>query len=324
MLLKTQQSFVDIVPELNDVEEYIEEMFNSHMGSMSFARSLYLGEKGKKLRPALFLTGARMHMKDLQPVIPIAVSMELIHTATLVHDDVIDNARRRRNRDTINISWGEKMAVLLGDYLFARAFTLLTSYAGMEIIDLMANVVEEISVGEIQQQIEAFNADLSEEEYLEKIKQKTAIFIASCCLAGCLTAEAPTGLKSACYNYGLNLGMAFQIIDDTLDFNGSKKTTGKDSCSDIRNGIITLPLIHTLRYSSRKDDIYSAIKGRGLDESVINFIVDEVRAAGGLDYSVGVAESYIDKAISYLEDVSSQNVARDFSVISQLVLQRAF
>jgi heptaprenyl diphosphate synthase len=321
--LKTRHDLREIVPELEYVDKFILEMFQSRSDNIGSLNS-FLGQmKGKKFRSALFLTCARMHQgRDLQSLIPIAASLELIHTATLLHDDVLDEARLRRSRPTANTLWGNQVAVLLGDYLFSRAFTLLTSFGNLEIIDLMVNTMEEMSVGEIQQQLEVSNPDLTEEEYLERIKQKTAVFMASCCLAGCLICEASREIKSSVYNYGLKLGMVYQIIDDVLDFSGKEKNIGKDTCSDLKNGIITLPLIHTLKLSPGKDDISSWIKEQKLGESEILIIKNEIKLQGGIEYSIKIAERYMNEALTYLEAIPSEDVQNSLEAISQLVLRK--
>jgi len=218
--------------------------------------------------------------------------------------------------------WGNQVAVLLGDYLFSKALTLLTTFGNLEIIDLMVNVIEEMSVGEIQQQLEVSNPDLTEEEYLERIKQKTAVFMASCCLAGCLTSETCIETKSSLYKYGLKLGIAYQIIDDVLDFFGKEKNTGKDICSDLKNGVLTLPLIHTLRLSPLKDDISSWIKEQKLGESEILIIKNEIKLQGGIEYSIKTVERYINEALTYLEAIPLEDVKNSLEAISQLVLRK--
>lgn len=321
--MKTKQDLREIVPELEYVDKFIIDMFQSRSDHIENLNS-FLGQmKGKKFRPALFLTSARMHAgRDLPSLIPLAASLELVHTATLLHDDVLDNAQLRRSRPTVNTLWGNQVAVLLGDYLFSRAFTLLTSFGSLEIIELMVNVIEEMSVGEIQQQLEASNPHVTEEEYLERIRQKTAVFMASCCLAGCLTSETSMEIKSSVYKYGLKLGMAYQIIDDVLDYSGQEKNTGKDTCSDLKNGIITLPLIHTLKLSPGKDDISSWIKEQKLGESEILIIKNEIKLQGGIEYSIKIAERYMNEALTYLEAIPSEDVQNSLEAISQLVLRK--
>ncbi|RJX26489.1 MAG: polyprenyl synthetase family protein [Dethiobacter sp.] len=322
--MKTQQDLWEIVPELAEVEKNMEEILFSHADLLPPMDSFLLEKKGKRLRPALFLASARVHRSNLQNLIPLAVSLELIHTATLIHDDVVDNAPMRRNMPTINSSQGDKTAILLGDYFLARAFTILTAFGRLQIVDLMANVIEEMSMGELQQQKDAFNTNLTENDYLEKIKQKTALFIASCCLAGYLTSGTTAEIESAFYNYGLNLGMAFQIIDDVLDFYGKDKNTGKEKFSDIKNGIITLPVIHTLQLSPRKEELYRCLNREKLNEAEILLILNEIKSQQGLQYSIKTAKNYIARALSCLKKIPSEEAVENLKAMARFVLARAY
>jgi len=322
--LQTQQGLSEIVPELVQVNDEIESILQkgvkNHLGS---SQPFFIDKRGKKLRPALFLSSAKIHWQELTELIPLAASLELIHLATLVHDDVVDNATLRRNMPTVNATKGNKIAVLMGDYFFSKAFSLLTTVGNMEIINLLSRVVEEMSLGEIQQQIDAFNADLTEEEYLQRIRQKTAQFMASCCLAGCLTSEAPEDLKVTLYNYGLNLGMAFQIVDDVMDFKSDEFQTGKNNYSDLRNGVITLPLIYVLRTSPKSGLLRKSIQDKGPKTIEIERLLEEVEIDKGLAYALNVADQHIEKAGFFAGQVPSKPVMETFQAITHLIFNRA-
>ncbi|MDO9534759.1 MAG: polyprenyl synthetase family protein [Bacillota bacterium] len=321
--MKTKDALLDIVPELEQIDEFIIKIIKQNPQKFALVNSTLIKMKGKKLRPALFLISARLHWNNLENLIPIAASLELIHTATLMHDDVLDNANLRRGVPTLNSIWGNHMSVLIGDYIFSKAFTILTANGSLEIIDLIANVVEKTSAGEIGQQLDSFNTEITEEEYLERIELKTAVFMASCCLAGCLTSDAAEELKKTFFQFGLNLGMAFQIIDDVLDFSIEKKSSiGKDICSDLKNGVITLPLIHTLQLSKRKNEIISWINDRKLGEDELLSTLQEIKLKGGLSYSLKLAEDYISKAFKCLERIPSKEVRDGLKVISRIILDR--
>lgn len=317
--MKTKLGLIEIVPELAEVEASLKNIVQSCVEDIGYLDTFLLEGSGKKLRPALFLASARIHWEDVSSFIPLAVSLELIHTATLIHDDVVDKAARRRNLPTLNYALGNKMAVLFGDYLFAKAFTILTSSGSIEIINLIASVVKKMSLGELKQQVDAFNVDITEEDYLERIKQKTALFIASCCLAGCLTAEASEKLRTAFYNFGLNLGMAFQIIDDVLDYHVDGHNTGKDCFIDIRNGIVTLPLIHALKFSRRREEISLLLKKGRLDNHDLLMLLEEILQAGGIDYSLEKAKRYIEQALNHIGLIPSKKVAESLNEITRVV-----
>lgn len=321
--MKTKQNLREIVPELEEVDRYIGKVIQSNPQKMAQLNISLLNMKGKKLRPALFLCSARLHRKNVLDLIPLAVSLELIHTATLIHDDIVDEASLRRNMPTVNTLWGNQIAVLSGDYLFAKSITIITAFGNLEIIDLIANMVEKTAIGEIRQQMDSFNIELSQEEYLERIEQKTAIFIASCCLAACLTSDTDEKIKLAFYNFGLNLGIAFQIIDDVLDYTNEEKIIGKDSFSDLKNGIITLPLIHTFKHTRKRDDISRWINDRRLGKEELQFILSEIKIEGGVEYSIAMAQKYIEKAMYFLDQIPSKEVSNDLRAISGYVLKRS-
>lgn len=323
MDLRSHQDLWELVPELPEVEQFLAESLHFPFLRKMPADASFLQElKGKKVRPALFLITARMHGDRLNELVPVAAALELVHMATLVHDDVVDNARFRRDRPTVNQMLGNKMAVLTGDYLFARAFKLLTAYGSMEIVDLMAEVVAQMSSGELQQQLDSFDPGLSEQQYLERNRQKTAAFMASCCMAGGVAAGAEDPVNFSLYQYGLHMGMAFQLIDDILDFYGEEKETGKEACSDLRNGVVTLPLIYTLRGSQHGERLASWIREGNMDEERIQFILDEVKQCGGLNYSARKAEQYMQEALAFLTEIPSPEVVESLKTVSRLIISR--
>ncbi len=322
--MRSQQELTEIVPELLLVEEKLKKVvcedLSAHPG---LSQPLLKDVQGKKLRPALFLASARSHWDDLTELIPLAASLELIHLATLLHDDVIDNATLRRNLPAVNVTAGNKMAVLLGDYYFSKAFSLLSSEGNTEIITLFACVVEEMSLGEIQQERDSFKIDLTETDYLERTRKKTALFMASCCLASCLISETTEELKRTLYHYGLNLGMAFQIIDDLLDFRGNTLETGKNCYADIINGVITLPLIHVLQEPSNADLMQDWILAGDRDRESLEALMENINIDAGLHYAVTVAEQYMNKASCFAEMVPSRDVVNILQKIIQNMLGRS-
>ncbi len=300
------------------MKKTVEEELLSHYRP---AQPFLLDGQGKKLRPALFLASAKTHGDDVSELIPLAASLELIHLATLLHDDVVDGATLRRNLPTVNSTEGNKIAVLLGDYLFSKAFSLLTSAGNLEIIQLFSRVVEKMSLGELKQQTDAFNLFIAEKEYLDRINQKTAEFMASCCLAGCLTSDSPEDLQMSLYHFGLNLGMAFQIIDDVTDYKGSSKT-GKDHFNDLKNGVMTLPLIYVLQSSSNKELMIKWMQSNRKDEDSITSLLAQLKIDHGLAYALNQAEQYMNQARCFADQVPSKEARHCLQLISQLIWSR--
>lgn len=211
-----------------------------------------LGSGGKRLRPSLLLLAARLGQgsgaQDHDEVIKAAAAAELIHMATLIHDDLIDGASQRRNAKTIHVVWGAKPAVLAGDYLFAHAFSLLGEIGKPNVVKHMADAVSGMCEGEMLQNDMLFAVDrVHEEEYFGRIGKKTALFVATVCRVGGMLGGLSEVEQEALYRYGWEIGMAFQMRDDILDFIGDPHKFGKEPCGDLRSGVLTLPMLHILR-----------------------------------------------------------------------------
>jgi geranylgeranyl pyrophosphate synthase len=256
------------------------------------------GAAGKRLRPALiYLTAGRADEDALYP----ALAMELIHTATLLHDDVIDESATRRGIETVNHKWNNLISVLMGDYLFAKAFGLLVKAGKPELMASFATATERVSIGELNQAFYTGDFDIKEDTYIQVIADKTASLFACSAEAGaiCSGHDPETCRQLRCY--GENLGMAFQIADDLLDLIGETAKTGKSLGSDIREGWVTLPLIYALNngngeYKARLKDIL----GGNVAQSDLDEVVAFVRENGGIEYAEQKARGYVEKAVAVL------------------------
>jgi len=206
-----------------------------------------LESSGKMLRPRLVFLSASMNPHDPLLITDIAVAIELVHMASLIHDDVIDQSNLRRGRESINSRWGNQASVLTGDYLFAAAYSLINRHQQQQIIDLLSSTIQIMCAGEIKQLSLAYKLDISQEEYLEKTYGKTACLFAFCCKVGALASSMPEEGIHALENFGLCLGYAYQIIDDLLDFLSDSSKLGKPCGNDLLKGNITLPIIYLLQ-----------------------------------------------------------------------------
>ena len=202
---------------------------------------------GKRLRPLLTLASAGICNYRGKNHISLATAVEFIHTATLLHDDVVDDSDLRRGRDTANSVWGNQSSVLVGDFLFSRAFRLMVQSDSIRVLDILANASAVIAEGEVAQLTTANNTDTEEDSYLNVISSKTAALFAAACQIGAVIAERTTHEEDALYQYGLNLGIAFQLVDDYLDYGTADNRLGKDVGDDFREGKITLPVILAFR-----------------------------------------------------------------------------
>ncbi len=238
--------YLPIQKDLDKVEREVNRSLKTEDPLLGDIYEHILLRPGKKIRPALVLFSAGIN--DSQ-VTTLAAAAEIIHIATLIHDDVIDEALLRRNQTTLNRKWGNEIAVLAGDNLFASAFFILTGSVGREVMRILSRAAERMCVGEIGQISHKFDLDLKEKDYLEIIAEKTGAFMAACCQAGALLGGKDNKSVEILERYGLNFGIAFQILDDCFDLTGEEGEQGKSLGSDMKKGKLTLPLIYFLEKS---------------------------------------------------------------------------
>ncbi|MBR5914504.1 MAG: polyprenyl synthetase family protein [Selenomonadaceae bacterium] len=252
---------------------------------------------GKRLRPMLFLLCANSREKiSVEKILPLAVALELIHTASLVHDDILDSSKKRRGIETSNSKYGAQIAVLIGDYLFAKAFQLVAEgNYGDEVALILSKLVKNLCRGEIMQDLSLFKIPTLD-EYYERINLKTAIFLSTCCRLGGIVSGLNRTEVDGLTNYGNSLGIAFQIVDDLLDFFGEEKITGKSLGSDLKSGVITLPVIRTLQVSNDKNILREIINKKNVAQEEINSAVKIVRATDAFTYCKLRAKAHIESA----------------------------
>jgi len=275
------------------------------------------GGPGKRLRPALIFMTSGVYSDTS---IYSALAVEFIHTATLLHDDVVDESGTRRGIETINHKWNNLVSVLMGDYFFAKAFNMLVKAGSSEILASFARATERVSIGELNQVFYTGNFDLTEERYLNIIADKTASLFACSAEAGALCAGINGGIREGLKKYGENVGMAFQITDDLLDLIGETKKTGKTLGSDIREGWVTLPLIQALKNDNgdSRERIKKVI-GNEIGQSDIKEVVDFVKDNGGIEYAEQKAREYVQNAVDILHSLDGlpmKNVLEEFAVLA--------
>ena len=247
--MELKEIYQPIERDLVEVKEEIRKQLGEEDGLMKRVIEDIIESPGKLLRPTLALlafSAGNNNRKDRSNIIKVASVIELIHTATLIHDDVIDETTLRRHRTNLHTKWGDKISVLFGDYLFSRSFTVLCQLGCPEIVCTLADTINLICEGELKQISRAYDWGLTEEDYLSIIEKKTASLFSFSCLCGGRLGKVEANEIEALVNFGLNLGIAFQMVDDCLDFVGDEKVMGKSLGSDLRRGKVTLPLIYLL------------------------------------------------------------------------------
>jgi octaprenyl-diphosphate synthase len=256
-----------------------------------------MSSRGKRLRPAVLFLTARGGGYHSPRLVEAALAIELIHTATLLHDDVVDESDFRRGQHTVNHRWNNLVSVLMGDFLFSRAFVVMVKTGSSEVIRAISSATERVSFGELRQIEECANHDLAEAEYIRIISDKTAALFSAACEIGPIIKKAPARERSKFRDFGENVGIAFQITDDLLDFVGNSTKTGKNTGSDLIQGKVTLPLIYSLSKSSKKVRAeISDLLNNGINRKGIGRIVEFVTEKGGIDYAYGIARQYSERA----------------------------
>lgn len=322
--MKNRNIYGEILGPLKQLEEELTIILGSAGYPMREINSHLLRAAGKRIRPALFFLALSFRGEEPGDHLPVALAIELIHTATLVHDDVVDCAVKRRRNPTINAVWGKQTAVLTGDYLFAEAFSLLATYGNIAVIREMATLVKEISEGEIQQQQECYRADISYADYYGRISKKTARFFSVCSRSAGLVSGADSKRLVALAECGFNLGMAFQIIDDLLDFFGSEEISGKPVGEDLRQGILTLPVLHLLAISPQKEELAAKISGRQIDEQFVLNITREMKANNCQEYAHAIAADFVLRANKDVNKLPFHPNREIFKQIGGFILERRF
>ncbi|WP_051585777.1 polyprenyl synthetase family protein [Caldanaerobius polysaccharolyticus] len=279
---------------------------------------------GKKIRPKLiFLTGACFSTINSH-MIEAATAAELIHTASLIHDDVIDKSEYRRNLPTINKVSGNHVAVLAGDFLFAKAFEILTKNRLYKIMEYMVTAIQDMCSGEIIQAHQLFTAKVSEENYFERINKKTASLLSACCKAGAQSADASNADIEKMGLYGTFIGCAFQVIDDLLDVIGEEKVVGKPLVHDVEQGNLTLPFIYMLQDPSLKDKYMAELKDANIKKDVKFELIRELKQSGALAKAYKKAECYVQYAKESLAGIPDSVYKKSLLDLSDRVLIRAY
>ena len=278
---------------------------------------------GKRLRPALLLlaSGALGYRGDSR--LPLAAVVEFIHTATLLHDDVVDESKLRRGHETANAAFGNAASVLVGDFLYSRAFQMMVEIDDMRVMRVLAAATNTIAAGEVMQLMGSHDPEVDEARYLEVIRRKTAKLFEAAARLGAVLAKSPAAVEDGLARYGARVGTAFQLIDDVLDYSGDEGTIGKSLGDDLAEGKPTLPLIHVLRTGTAADQatVRCAIVEGGRED--FGAVLRAIRACGSLDYARAVAGREVEAAVAALAPLPESEFKRSllelasFSVVRQ-------
>ena len=308
--------------DMRAVDEVIRRSLQSDVVLVSEVSQYIVTSGGKRLRPLLVLLAARALGYNGNQQIRVAAIIEFIHTATLLHDDVVDSSARRRGKDTANTVFGNQASVLVGDFLYSRAFQMMVDIGRMRVMQILADATNTIAAGEVMQLMNMHDPDVNEASYRKVIYRKTArLFEAGAQIAAVLAARDPAD-EAAMVCYGQNLGTAFQLIDDALDYDAAPEELGKNLGDDLAEGKPTLPLIYAMENcsDSERKMIRAAIEAGGLDK--MDEIHDVIESTGALRYTAARAQEAADVAISALSGIPDSDYKQAMIAIAEFAASR--
>jgi octaprenyl-diphosphate synthase len=316
--------YKDIKPDLDRVEEQLETWSRSTNPLTAEVSRYVLRKKGKRLRPALVLLTSRLFRSTDEESVFLASLVELIHTASLIHDDIIDRADVRRGTESVHAKWGPNITVLLGDYLYIKSIGLSLRSRHDRIIRLLTDASARMIEGELDEYALGGDLGISEDTYLKIIESKTAVLFATCCQIGAILGQASSGDERDAAEFGRNFGLCFQIVDDLLDFTGDERSLGKPVFSDLTEGRLTLPLIYALRSDGRpyRDRIDALVRRRDITEDEKAGLLGILSTSGSLDYTKAKAGDFSEKALAILGRFPESAPRQALATLTRFVLAR--
>jgi heptaprenyl diphosphate synthase len=324
--MKILDIYARLKKDMNYIEKELEKSIYSDYTIMRETSAHLLKAGGKRIRPVFVLLAGQFGSYQLDQLKNVAVPMELIHMATLVHDDVIDDADTRRGQLTVKSKWDNRIAMYTGDYIFAKALGVVTQLSDPLIHQIMSKAIVEMCIGEMEQIRFFFHTGQTVRDYLLRIKRKTALLIAISCQLGAIAANAPKSISQKLYLFGYNVGMAFQIRDDLLDLCGTEQQIGKPPGSDIKQGNITIPMLLALQEPNLREQLLqeiARIQAKDGQTDVTAFI-KLIRNSNGIAKAEALANRYIEKAITSLKDLPDSQAKQDLVRIAHFVGNRSY
>lgn len=311
-----------VAKEFEAVNQLIIDQLHSNVPLVENIGHYIVDAGGKRMRPMLALISGGACGNLNKDHLTLAAVIEFIHTATLLHDDVVDISTLRRGRPTANAEWGNAPSVLVGDFLYTRAFQLLVSIGNMEVMTLMSEVTNTIAEGEVLQLTKAGDPNTTEEDYFEVIKNKTAVLFAAATACGAILAGSKQQEIDRFYQYGLDLGLAFQLVDDVLDYEGNAEEMGKNVGDDLAEGKPTLPLIYTMKQGSQGDAtlVYDAISNKSIDQ--LSHVISAVQRCDALTYTKQLAQQKSQAAAAIINDCKDSPYKESLIRLAHLAVSR--
>ncbi|URN94127.1 MAG: polyprenyl synthetase family protein [Candidatus Pristimantibacillus lignocellulolyticus] len=324
--MKLLEIYAKMKGDINKIENELERVVTDEQPLLSEAALHLLKAGGKRIRPVFVLLGGKFGTYNLNDLKTVAVTLELIHMASLVHDDVIDDAETRRGQLTVKSKWDNRIAMYTGDYIHGKALTQISLIENKDVHTMLSKALVQMCIGEMEQIRDFFNTNQTVRNYLLRIRRKTALLLAISTQLGGIVAGCTPQQYNALYRYGYNVGMAFQIIDDLLDLYGTEKQLGKPPGSDMRQGNITLPVILALQDEDIRDDLLVEIRNihANGDSANTKRAIQLIRNSKGSQMAEDMANRYIAKALAVLEELPTIPAKKNLVDIAHFVGKRNY
>jgi octaprenyl-diphosphate synthase len=324
--LQIQEAYGLIKEDLQKVELEFKKNLDAEAYLIKKVGEYVLNSGGKRFRPSLLLLSARLCGYSGKEHIPLAAVVEFIHTATLLHDDVVDNADLRRGSASVNTIWGNEASILIGDYLFSKSFNMIVDSENIDVLKVLSRTTTLMAEGEILQLLKNSDVETTEKDYLSVVTKKTAVLISATCQVGGVLAGVSGEKEEALVGYGMNLGVAFQLMDDCLDYTSRDEDLGKAIGNDLKEGKITMPLIYALEKSTprEREIIHSAVEADSIAEEQLTSVMGLINRYKGIEYTIDTARRYKEEANSYLE-IFEPNIERvALTAVADYVVERRY
>ncbi|MBP0724210.1 heptaprenyl diphosphate synthase component II [Bacillus sp. RG28] len=299
--MKVKWKYSYLKKDMDAIEHTLRQLVTTEQPILHAASLKLLEAGGKRFRPVFVILGAKFGKYQLQSIKNVAATLELIHMASLVHDDVIDEAKLRRGKETINEEHGNKIAMYAGDFLFARALESMSEIEESKAHQRLADTILEVCLGEIEQIKDKYNFKQNLRCYLRRIKRKTALLISASCEIGAIASGAELKFQTVLKKYGYYLGMSYQIMDDILDFTSSDKELGKPAGSDLLQGNITLPVLFAMENPTLHEKIIKVNENTSVE--YMKSLIEDIKKSGSIDRARDISDRYLDKALSSIKDL---------------------
>ncbi len=327
--MNIEQVFSLIKDDMQQVNQLIQKSLHSEVVLINQVSQYIINSGGKRLRPILVLLSAKAFLvknnnEDFHNSVILAAVIEFIHTATLLHDDVVDESELRRGKDTANELWGNAASVLVGDFLYSRAFEMMVGIGNLKVMEVLSHSTNTIAEGEVLQLLNCNDASTTEKRYLEVIHFKTAKLFESASQLGAIVNHQDPSCEQAMAKFGMHLGTAFQLIDDVLDYSASSEDMGKNVGDDLAEGKPTLPLIYAMAHGNEQQAslIKEAIEQGGLEQ--IDAITQAIEDTGALEYTRQIAKKEAQHAIAQLENIPDSDYKEAMICLANFSVERSY